>query len=277
MPLVSVIIPSFNRKNLLERALRSVLKQTFHNYEILAVDDGSTDGTEELCILNHPKIKFLRLTDNGGVSRARNTGINASSGEWIAFLDSDDEWFSRKLEKQIKWIHENPDFVINQTKEIWIRNGRRVNPPSTHEKFQGDLFAASLERCMITPSSVLIKKSLFDEVGIFNESVPACEDYDLWLRITSRYTVGLLDEYLLKRYGGHQDQLSSATMGMDRFRIRSMMDLLSYGSLNDHQRYLVITMLINKSSIVANGYLKRGNTILYERYRKIAQLFSTES
>ncbi len=272
MPLVSIIIPVFNRKKLLERAIQSVLKQSFKDFELFIVDDGSDDGTQNLSILNDRKITFIRLEKNSGVSKARNIGVKKSSGEWIAFLDSDDEWFAQKLEKQIGWCRENPEFEIMQTKEIWIRNGKQVNPPMTHQKFQGDLFAASLQRCMITPSSVLLKRSLFETTGGFNETFPVCEDYDLWLRITCQKQIGLLDQYLLKRYGGHSDQLSSLMMGLDRFRIRSMLDLLRSNHLNDIQIKLLRSVLSKKALIVANGYLKRGNESLYEKYRHIAEI-----
>lgn len=273
MPLVSIIIPAYNRKILLKRAVESVINQTFMDYELLVVDDGSEDGTENLDILKHKKINFIRLNENGGVSRARNTGVRSSCGEWIAFLDSDDEWFETKLEKQINWCRINPQFQIMQTRELWIRNGKRVNPPLTHEKFQGDLFSASLERCMITPSSVLIKRSLFDKAGFFNESLPACEDYDLWLRITCKYQIGLLDEYLLKRYGGHSDQLSLSVIGLDRYRIRSMLDLLKSRSLDNAQCEMLKKVLSTKALIVANGYLKRGNVSLYEQFKNIAETY----
>lgn len=271
MPLVSVVIPSFNRKKLLQRALQSVLRQTFTDYELMVVDDGSEDGTQDLPILKERKIRFIRLEENRGVSSARNIGVKQSSGDWIAFLDSDDEWFTSKLEKQISWCRYNPRFEIMQTREIWIRNGNRVNPPITHQKFQGDLFEASLKRCMITPSSVLLRKSLFEKAGGFNEAIPVCEDYDLWLRITCQYHIGLLDQYLLKRYGGHSDQLSVSMMGMDRFRIQSMLDLLDTNLLNQTQIILLRTVLSSKARIVANGYLKRGNEALYEKYRYIAE------
>lgn len=267
MPYVSVIIPTYNRKNVLERAINSVLTQTFTDYELIVVDDGSDDGTLDLEIIKKRKsLIYYRFSLNNGVSRARNFGVNHSKGKWIAFLDSDDEWMPQKLEIQTKWIKKNPEYRIVQTNEIWIRNGKQVNPPRTHHKFQGNLFDASLQRCMITPSSVMIERELFNEVGGFNESIPACEDYDLWLRICCKESVGLVNEKLLKRYGGHPDQLSSSVMGLDRFRIRSLMGLLLDKSLSEQKRVMVSNMLEKKARIVANGYLKRGNIKLYERF-----------
>ncbi|NLP03507.1 MAG: glycosyltransferase family 2 protein [Fibrobacter sp.] len=271
--LISVIIPVHNRKDLLPRAINSVLNQTFKDFELIVVDDGSTDGVEKLDLLSSGKIKFLRLPINSGVAIARNCGVDISEGEWVAFLDSDDVWMPRKLEKQVKWIEMNPGIRILQSKEIWIRNGKRVNPPATHEKSGGDLFRESLERCMITPSSVMMERALFEEVGRFDGSLPACEDYDLWLRITCRYPVGLVNEYLLYRYGGHPDQLSSSIMALDRFRVRSLLRLLSLDCLNSEQRGLVRTTLVKKAAIVANGYRKRGNVQLYERFQAVVDKY----
>jgi glycosyltransferase involved in cell wall biosynthesis len=276
MPRVSIIIPTFNRAHLLERAIRSVLNQTFRDFELFVVDDGSTDGTEKLPLIRNPdpRLSFLGLPENRGVSAARNAGVRASSAPLIAFLDSDDEWLPTKLEKQVLWLDVHPDFRIIQTRETWMRNGNRVNPPKTHEKFQGDLFAASLERCMITPSSVLLTQSLFEENNGFDESLPACEDYDLWLKITSRYLVGLVDEYLLTRYGGHSDQLSATVPVLDRFRIQSLMGVLSQGGLSPEQTRQARDSLVRRARIVSKGYLKHENRSEYERYNDLCRHFT---
>lgn len=273
-PLISVIIPVYNRKHLLFRALQSVLHQSFTDFEIILVDDCSTDGLSEREVIDCDKrISYYKEPFRSGVSKSRNDGVRMSKGKWIAFIDSDDEWLKSKLLRQIQWTTNNPDFEIVQTKEIWIRGGKRVNAPKTHEKSQGDLFLVSLDRCMITPSSVLLTKDLFERVGGFNESIPACEDYDLWLRICLNNAVGLIDEYLLIRYGGHEDQLSANAMSLDRFRIRSLLGLLENNQLNDIQKIQTITTLINKATVVANGCLKRGNLELHERFISIVNRF----
>jgi glycosyltransferase involved in cell wall biosynthesis len=280
MPNVSVIIPTYNRARLLCRALRSVLFQTFTDFEIIVVDDASGDGTERCDLFSdrgRVPLRFVRLDAHCGVSAARNKGVAVSQGQWLAFLDSDDEWHAAKLQRQVRWHEENPTYRISQTKEIWIRNGRRVNPPRTHEKKQGYIFAQSLKRCMITPSSVMMRKSLFDEVNGFNESLQACEDYDLWLKITRTYPVGLINEFLLTRYGGHADQLSASVMGLDRFRIRSIIDQLGSGSLSREQETLSRQELVRKSMIVAQGFCKRGKAGEYERYKRIAEDFGIGS
>jgi glycosyltransferase involved in cell wall biosynthesis len=278
MPLVSIVIPTRNRAPLLGRALDSVFCQTFTDFEIIVVDDASTDETGRLEVFSRPSrmpVRYVRLDAECGVSKTRNTGAAASHGQWLAFLDSDDEWYPTKLEKQVAYHAAFPGCRISQTKEVWIRNGRRVNPPLTHEKKQGYIFEQSLLRCMITPSSVMMQKSLFEEAGGFNESIPACEDYDLWLKITCRHSVGLIDESLLTRYGGHADQLSACVKGLDRFRIRSIIDLLGSGRLTHEQETLSRQELARKSIIVAQGFRKRGRIVEYERYQGIADNLGT--
>jgi len=276
MPSISIIIPTFNRAPVLTRAICSAAEQTYIDCEIIVVDDASTDGTDldKLVPDIASRITYIQLPVHRGVSAARNTGAHNAKGQWLAFLDSDDQWHADKLSRQMQWHKENPDFIISQAKEIWIRNGVRVNPPKTHEKKQGDIFAQSLERCMITPSSVLIARDLFFNAGMFNESLPACEDYDLWLKITCRQKVGLIDEFLLTRYGGHDDQLSSTVAGLDRFRIRSIMDVIGSNRLTSDQENLARAELVKKSTIFANGCKKRGKLAEYERFRNIAELFS---
>jgi glycosyltransferase involved in cell wall biosynthesis len=276
MPLVSIIIPTFNRASLLPRAINSVLGQTFRDWELIVVDDGSGDGTDlpPRAAADEPKISLVRLPQNRGVSHARNTGVRRSSGRFIAFLDSDDEWLPPKLERQIAWMGTHPDYRICQTREYWIRHGKRVNPPVTHEKVGGSIFEQSLARCMITPSSVIMLRDLFDESGGFDESLPACEDYDLWLRITCRYPVGLIDEYLLRRYGGHADQLSSTVPVLDSYRIKSIITLLDSGILSAEQTAIARKSLAEKANIVAQGCLKRGRKEDYEYYRNIARRFA---
>jgi glycosyltransferase involved in cell wall biosynthesis len=272
-PFVSVVIPVYNRRQLLERAVISVLRQRFRDFECIVVDDGSDDGSFEISCLDDPRVSVVRLPEHRGVSAARNSGVSRAVSPWIAFLDSDDEWLPEKLRRQVALVQCNPDLRILQCREAWIRNGVRVNPPQTHEKKSGDLFAESLERCMITPSSVMLRKELFLEKGGFNESLPACEDYDLWLKITAEYQVGLVDEILLRRYGGHPDQLSATVPVLDRFRIRSLLGLLAAGHLTGIQNNLVRKQIFERATICANGYLKRGNREAYEQYRTIAEQY----
>ena len=233
------------------------MAQTRLPTELIVVDDGSTDGTAELVAVRFPEARVLRQ-ENLGVSAARNRGIDASVGEWIALLDSDDEWRSEKLERQLAALRAHPELRICHTDEIWIRKGRRVNPRRIHAKHGGWIFERCLPLCAMSPSSILIHRSVLDEVGLFDETLPACEDYDLWLRICSRYPVLYVDEPLVVKYGGHEDQLSSRIWGLDRFRIRALERLLDSGHLSSSDRRSSVAMLCRKLEIYVEGVKKRG-------------------
>ncbi len=258
MTTVSVIIPTFNRAHLVGRAISSVLFQTFERYEILVIDDGSTDSTWNVVQQFGSRIRYLPLGTNLGVSAARNTGIRKSRSPFLAFLDSDDYWLPEKLSSQIGFFRHNPEIRICQTEELWIRHGRRVNPGKKHRKPSGDIFSPSLKMCLISPSAVMIRRSLLDETGLFDETLPACEDYDLWLRIAARYPIPLIEKPLVIKTGGHADQLSRRFSGMDRFRIRSLANLLHQNILTSAQEQETLEELKRKCHIYAKGCFKRG-------------------
>lgn len=258
MALVSVIIPTFNRAKRVKRAVSSVLLQTFEDYEVVVVDDGSTDGTLDGLEVFSGRIRCQVHGNNRGVSAARNTGIRSSTGLYLAFLDSDDYWLPEKLAFQMDFFRSFPGIHACQTEEIWIRHGRRVNPRRKHLKPSGEIFEPSLERCLVSASAVILKRSLLAQIGLFDESLPACEDYDLWLRIASRFPIHLLRQPLVIKTGGHPDQLSARFKGMDRFRIRSMVKLLNQKGLHPPQQQALMDELRRKCRIYAMGCLKRG-------------------
>lgn len=253
---VAVVIPTYNRAHLIRRAIKSVIAQTRCPDEIIVVDDGSTDNTESLLTSEFPDIRYIKQ-DNQGVSAARNTGIRQSTAQWIAFIDSDDEWLPSKLEKQCKALATDAESLICHTNEIWIRDGRRVNPMKKHNKSGGWIFRHCLPLCAMSPSSIVINRSLFDRVGLFDEMLPACEDYDLWLRITAGYSVLFVDEALMIKYGGHQDQLSRKYWGMDRFRIAALRNILQSGLLKPADEKAAREMLVEKAKIFIKGARKR--------------------
>ncbi|MCP4350154.1 MAG: glycosyltransferase [Desulfobacterales bacterium] len=255
-PLVSVIIPTYNRARMLKQAVDSVLAQDFADFELIVVDDGSDDNTQEILDEYQDEIIVIQQ-ENKGVSAARNKGIVSASGRFTAFLDSDDLWMPKKLSAQVSFFHSNPDALICQTEEIWIRNNVRVNPKKKHKKLSGMIFEPSLYLCLVSPSAVMIKRSLFDEVGVFDENLPACEDYDLWLRISCKYPVYLIDTPLIVKQGGHEDQLSRAP-GLDRFRIRSIKKIIESGLISGSQYTAAIKILKEKCLIYASGCMKRG-------------------
>jgi glycosyltransferase involved in cell wall biosynthesis len=270
-PLVTVIIPTYNRGWVVQEAIDSVLDQDFNDYELIVVDDGSDDNTREILGAYGKAITVLQQS-NRGVSAARNRGIAEAAGRLIAFLDSDDLWLPRKLTTQVKFFAENADAVINQTQEIWIRNGVRVNPKKRHHKFSGMIFERSLALCLVSPSAVMIKKSLFDAVGGFDEDLPACEDYDLWLRISCRYPAHLIDFPLIIKRGGHDDQLSKAA-GLDKYRIQSLMKIIDSDLLTPQQYKAAVITLKEKSEVYAGGCRKRGREEEAEYFSALAKKY----
>ena len=272
---VSVIVPAYNRSRMLKEAADSVLNQDYPQFELIVVDDGSTDDTPELLAAYGEKITIIR-EPNRGVSAARNRGIAAAKGELIAFLDSDDLWLPGKLAKQAAFFHARPEALICQTEEIWIRRGKRVNPKNRHRKLSGMIFEPSLHLCLVSPSAVMMRRSLFEKVGLFDETLPACEDYDLWLRVSCRYPVFLIDTPLIVKRGGHADQLSAAP-GLDRYRIASIQKLLDGNQLTANQRAAATAVLREKCAIYAAGCVKRGKTEEAEYYRELAEIHSAKS
>ncbi len=267
-PIVTVIIPTYNRGWIVGEAIDSVLRQDFSDYELIVVDDGSDDHTPEILAAYGERITVLRQS-NRGVSAARNRGIAEAAGRLIAFLDSDDFWLPQKLSTQVKFFRDHPEAVINQTEEHWIRNGVRVNPGKRHLKFSGMIFERSLALCLVSPSAVMVKKTLFNTVGTFDELLPACEDYDLWLRISCRYPVDLIETPLIIKRGGHADQLSKAP-GLDKYRIQSLIKLLEGNLLAPQQKQAVMTTLKEKSIVYAGGCRKRGREEEAKYYYQIA-------
>jgi glycosyltransferase involved in cell wall biosynthesis len=273
-PQVSVIIPTYNRAGCLREAVDSVLSQEFRGFELIVVDDGSTDETPQLLREYGDSLRVLRQ-ENRGVSAARNAGIASGRGGLIAFLDSDDIWLPGKLACQVDFFRQNPELLICQTEELWVKNGRRVNPGQRHRKRGGMIFEPSLALCLVSPSAVMLRRELFDRVGFFAEHLPACEDYDMWLRVSCRFPVGLIETPLIVKRGGHADQLSR-TRGLDRYRIESIAKLMADGCLSAAQRIAAAAVLKQKCRVYADGCRKRGRHAEADRYETLLQDASGE-
>jgi glycosyltransferase involved in cell wall biosynthesis len=253
---VSVVIPTFNRQELVVRALKSVLAQSEPADEIIVVDDGSTDQTRKL-LQQFPQISYI-YQENQGVGAARNRGIVEAKNEWIAFLDSDDTWEVNKLVKQKGFHRQNPDILISQTDEVWIRDGQRVNPPQSYAKPSGNIFTACVKKTIVTPSTVIMHRSIFDHVGYFDKEFVVCEDYDLWLRVSKVYMIGLVDEMLAKRYQGGHEQLSVGFLMIDTFRIKALEKHLEYAC--------VVSELKKRCKIVIKGAKRHNNREVFQHY-----------
>jgi glycosyltransferase involved in cell wall biosynthesis len=270
-PQVSVIIPTYNRGWIIKEAIDSVLAQDYTEFELIIVDDGSTDHTSYVLDSYGKDIKVISQK-NKGVSAARNRGIAEASGKFIAFLDSDDLWLSQKLSVQIEFFNQMPDALICQTEEVWIRNGLRVNPKKRHKKPSGMIFEPSLALCLVSPSAVMIRRFLFEKVGGFDETLPACEDYDLWLRISCRYPIYLIETPLIIKRGGHNDQLS-ASFSLDKFRIKSLNKIIESNLLSKTQYRAAVKTLKQKCMIYAAGCRKRGREDEAMYYTKLAETY----
>jgi glycosyltransferase involved in cell wall biosynthesis len=257
MPQVSVIIPTYNRAHLVGEAIESVLSQTYEDLELIVVDDGSEDETRKIVSSYSSQITYLHQ-EQEGVSAARNRGIEQAQGEYLSFLDSDDLWLKEKLYLQMEYLTSHPEILICYTDEIWIRKGVRVNPMKKHRKYSGMIFEHCLPLCIVSPSSVVIKRQLLDEVGGFDETLEVCEDYDLWLRISARYPIRFIEKPLIVKRGGHGDQLSRKWNGQDRFRIRALVKLLEEDYISPNQREVAWRELVKKCTIYGKGCIKRG-------------------
>lgn len=278
---LSVVIPVYNREQAVARAIESVLNQTRQPLEILVVNDGSTDGTLRALKRYKPHIIILNQ-EHRGVSAARNRGIKRAKGQWIALLDSDDEWLPKKLAMAEEFQREHPDYLIFQTEEIWVRNGKRVNPKKKHQKHGGWIFRQSLPLCIISPSAVVFHKRIVQKVGLFDEAFPVCEDYDLWLRAARYFPVGLDRRPGIIKYGGHADQLSRQYWGMDYFRILAMEKHLKDPQLPPKLKQPVLEEILFKLNVLLNGYRKRNKTNpeleeKWERYQaELAELTAND-
>ena len=243
--------------------------------EIIVADDGSTDHSQNLIETNYKNVQFVSQ-QHQGVSAARNRGIKQARGNWIALLDSDDAWKPEKLELQVQALAENISFKVIHTNETWIRNGEGLRQMKKHRKYGGNIFKHCLPLCVISPSSVMIHQDIFEKVGYFDESLPVCEDYDYWLRMCCRFPVLFLDQALIIKYGGHEDQLSTKYWGMDRFRIQALVNILNTDYLIETDRRVAVEILLKKIDIYLKGAKKRSNMLFVDEFQSIQERYDNE-
>jgi glycosyltransferase involved in cell wall biosynthesis len=271
---ISVIIPTYNRASFVAEAIRSVLAQkdfgragAAHAFELLIIDDGSDDDTREVVKAFGTEIDY-HFQPHRGVSRARNFGLELARGDVIAFLDSDDLWAKEKIGVQMAFFRAFPEAKVCYTEETWIRNGVRLNPLEKHAKPSGWIFDRVLPLCLLSLSSCLFRREVFDAVGVFDETLPVCEDYDLGIRLARRFPIHLIPSPLIIKRGGHADQLSRKYWGMDRYRVQALLKALGSG-LEPWQEKLVREEIVRKSRVLLRGFEKRRNELEAARYREI--------
>ncbi len=260
---ITVVIPTYNRYEILKRALISVYSQSYMPKEVIIIDDGSTDNTSQIT-KQFPHVKYI-YQKNSGVSSARNLGIKNSMSEWIAFLDSDDTWHVDKLKCQAEFHEQNPKYLMSYTDEKWIRDGIEVKMAKKFHKVGGNIFTECLSHCIIAPSATLVHKRLLDEVGLFDKNLEVCEDYDLWLRVACANPIGLIDEKLITKYGGNDDQLSAKHWGMDRFRVVALEKLLE---IEVAKKELIIETILHKYKLLFKGALKHEKLLDSKMYNE---------
>ncbi len=270
-PEVSVIIPTYNRAAMVVEAVESVLAQEMVDFELIVIDDGSSDDTQEKLRVYNSRLSYYRQK-NAGVGAARNRGLEFSKAPLVSFLDSDDLWLPKKLSTQHQYMLDHPEVWICQTEEIWWRNGRRVNPKKHHQKVSGNIFQRSLDLCLVSPSAVMLRRELLEKVGYFDEELPVAEDYDLWLRVAVDYQVELLPDPLVIKRGGHPDQLSSRS-SIDRYRIKALEKLLSSTVLSPQKYEWTWQALQHKCQIYGQGCIKRGKVEEGERYLALPEKY----
>ena len=267
---VSIIIPTCNREQFLQKAIDSVLAQTYPYFELIVVDDGSEDNTGKLVEKYNSDIVYIRQ-ENKGPASARNQGVQAARYNLVAFLDSDDCFAEDKLEVQTGTMQKNPAYLISHTQEIWYRNGRILNQKIRHQKNSGDIFNQSLELCAVGMSTVLMHRDIFKRYGLFDEEYPCCEDYEFWLRVSAEQKFLLVDQPLTLKHGGRDDQVSSIyRVGMDKFRIQAIMKMLASGGLKEEQKKAAMAELQRKCTIYGTGCIKYGK---FEEGRYYLNLF----
>jgi GT2 family glycosyltransferase len=274
---VTAIIPTYNRGHLLVRAIQSVIEQSFQDWELVVVDDGSDDDSRLLVkSFRDSRISYVRQAHRG-VSAARNAGIRAAQYPWISFLDSDDYWHPRKLQLQVEELERRPLFRMIYTDEIWIRRGVRVNQKKMHRKYDGWIYDKCLPLCIISPSSALLHRQLLEEIGDFDEQLPVCEDYELWLRISAREPIRFLPEFLIYKTGGHADQLSHSLWGMDRFRLQALIKTYEAGFLSRQQKAWTADEIVRKAEILSAGYKNRGKPEEAVAFSELAKAWQPKS
>lgn len=277
MDKVSVIIPTYNRAELIGRAIQSVLNQNHFAGELIIVDDGSEDDTSDMVkALSSPDyipLRYHRIS-NSGPATARNIGVSLAKYHLIAFLDSDDHWYPNKISRQLEVLQKNPGYKICHTGEKWLRRGVHLNQKNIHKPRPGNIFSHCLKICAVGMSTVLMHKSLFTQCGGFDPSMPCCEDYDFWLRVSCHHEFLLLPDPLIVKEGGREDQLSyKYRVGMDQYRIYALEKILKTESLSNEQLELAVTELSKKCKVYGNGCIKHGQPERGERYLAIPEKY----
>jgi glycosyltransferase involved in cell wall biosynthesis len=262
MPQVSVVIPTYNRRQLIEKAIESVLAQTYSDWEIVVIDNGSTDGTDKHLLAKYGNtLRLIRLDTNVGIPKGRNVGIREARGGYVALLDSDDYWKPNKLSRQMRCFEEDPSYgmVATQCSSVTPDGSTRErNRPGKSGWVLVDLFKANF----IRTSSAVIKKEVLDSIGLFDEELAECEEYDLWLRVASKWPIGFINEPLTV-YLDNPEGVS-----VDRLRGRLFRQkVLEKGYLHEQIPASIYTKRLARNCfVIGRHYLRKGEREEARRY-----------
>ncbi|MFH1359470.1 MAG: glycosyltransferase [Candidatus Omnitrophota bacterium] len=219
IPLVSIIIPSFNRAKLLQRAIQSVLRQTYQNFEVIVVDDASTDHTREVVLgFSDPRLRYIRNEKNLKGPRSRNIGIKQARGEYISLLDDDDEFLPEKIEKEVNKFRDAPEEVgVVYCGHSFVVNNKiaKIMLP----QYRGDVSEITWRHPVLSLPAALIKKKCFEKSGLFDETFVSCQDWDLWIRVAQHCRFDYINESLLNVYmhGGEiSTNIQNRVFGIER-------------------------------------------------------------
>jgi len=305
-PSVSVVIPVYDRPGMATEAVRSVLFQSYPHLECILVDDGSRKppAEAERLFSADPRFRYKRIAHTGMAGAVRNCGVREARYDLIAFLDSDDIWLPDKLERQIGLPASSPgledrqdlakNFVLIHTREVWLRGEKVISQKTQRHRRHGNVFADALEKCMIGPSTVLMRKAVFEELGGFREDLEIAEDYEFWLRLTAIHQVEYIDTPLVVKRAGHGEQLSEKYGQIEIFRLTGLHDLVRSGwfikncpgggdkaekqnSCPELVHNLAAAELARKAGIYAAGSRKRGRMEEADRYEQLARKFASSS
>jgi glycosyltransferase involved in cell wall biosynthesis len=276
MALVDIVIPAFNRPQLLEEAIASIRAQSFCNWRLFIVDDATPTALPETLKHNDARITLLRLQKNHGPAYARNYGAERGSAPLIAFLDSDDLWHPEKLSKALQAFERDPTLQWWHSNELWLRDGKPAKQKAIHQKQGGQFFERALERCLISPSAVVLRRSFFSAEKGFAPAFRLCEDYELWLRLLLLSPVGYSEEPLTIKRAGDWPQLSSARE-LDRYRVLAMHRVwrLKGRWMPANWQSALLKECEKRCELLLQGARKHENELGQKRYQLWLTLFRT--
>ncbi|MHC4139756.1 MAG: glycosyltransferase family 2 protein [Planctomycetota bacterium] len=269
MPTVSVIIHTYNNEKFIAETVESVLNQTYKDYEIIVVDDGSVDGTRDALLPYMQEIRY-HYKENGGIASAKNAGMALSKTEFIAFLDHDDLWVPDKLKLQIEYFNKNPQVGLVYAKYTTFRDGKELRT-KPEKGYSGWVFKELLSKSFIQTSTVIVKKECLDAVGPYDESLSLGDEYDMFLRISKKFQCGFVDKGLT-RYRIHDTNASNNDFLFDKENLGVYKKIYSnFTDLDGIEKKILKKRIARYSMKVAKELYRQGQLEESKKYQQEAQ------